>query len=132
MHPQEPRRAAVGHHAAAALVLSLLVLGSLGPWVTSGRVGGAEGIGGLSLDGLPTLATALLALVAVVVALLRRRPPPALLLILLGAFALFLGLLDVAMVRGDAGSVAWGLWLTVVSGALLVVLGVVLRARPRR
>jgi hypothetical protein len=118
--------------AIAALSGVLLIVGSIGTWVsvqTTGPFHLAASRGGLDRDG--ALAIAILCLILIGVWAARLGPPPA--RIAVAAVAAFLGLLcviiaiaDIADVQSNGSAIVessagWGLWLCLVASMALLV-----------
>jgi hypothetical protein len=133
--PYPPQRIAVV--AVAAFFAVLLIVGSIGTWVsveTTGAFHLSASRGGLSRDGAVTLTLAILILILVGVWAARVGPPAARIsLIAVAAFLSLLGVIisiaDVIDVQSNGTSVVdasagWGLWLCVISS--LVLLGTTL------
>ncbi len=102
------------------VAVGILVLGAIGPWATAFGVSKA----GTSGDGVITLAGALLALGLI---RLAGRPTPALVIaVLIDAVVIY----DFVDVSGtELVSVGWGLYLSLIGGALLTYVTFQLR-RP--
>ena len=120
--------------AIAALSGVLLIVGSIGTWVsvqTTGPFHLAASRGGLDRDGAITLVIAILCLILIGVWAARLGPPPA--RIAVAAVAAFLGLLGVTIAIADIADVqsngtaivessaGWGLWLCLVASVALLV-----------
>jgi hypothetical protein len=140
--PHPPARLAVA--AIAALSGVLLIVGSIGTWVsvqTTGPLHIGATRGGLDRDGAITLALAILCLILIGVWAARLGPPPA--RIAVAAVAAFLGLLgviiaiaDIADVQSNGSAIVeasagWGLWLCLVASVALLGTMVVAVAGPK-
>jgi len=130
--PYPPARIAVA--AVAGLAAILLIVGSIGTWVSVETTGGPFHIGasrgGLDRDGAITLVLAILSLILIGVWAARVGPPQA--RVALAGVAAFFGLLgviiaivDIADVESNGNSIVessagWGLWLCLVASILLL------------
>jgi peptidoglycan/LPS O-acetylase OafA/YrhL len=117
------------------IAVGLMIIGAIGPWVTVDRVDFSEG--GLDSDGIITLVLALIAGIVLVVFRGREKRVHRIIVGVCGALALIIAIIDIADVNGtDLGfpgieaAVGWGLWLTLIASALLLV-GAVLAATRR-
>jgi hypothetical protein len=129
--PYPPAR--IGVAAAAGFFALLLIVGSIGTWVSVETTGGPFHIGasrgGLDRDGAITLVLAILALILIAIWAARIGPVGG--RVALAAVALFFALLSVLIAIIDIAdvsdnstdivdtSVGWGLWLVLVASILL-------------
>jgi hypothetical protein len=135
--PYPPARIAVV--AIAVLFGLLLIVGSVGTWVSVKSTGGPFNIGasagGLDRDGAITLALAVVALVLIVIWAVRIGPPAARMAVLgsaagLAFIATIIAIADIIDV-GDKStdivetSVGWGLWLCLIAAIGLLAVTVV-------
>jgi hypothetical protein len=139
--PYPPARIAVA--AAAAFWAVLLIVGSIGTWVsveTTGPFHIGASRGGLDRDGAITLVLAILAIIVIAVWAVRIGPPVARIalaavVVFFAALGVLIAIIDIADVTSSGTdivdtSVGWGLWLCLVSSLLLgatMLLGLLLR-----
>lgn len=108
-------------HRLPLLAIGLTVIGSVGTWYTLGPLK----FGGLDRDGSVSLGFAIFAAVWVILGMVRKRRPSRIALGLSAAIIVLIGIIDLGDINDKGADPAWGIYLTLAGGILLLLATVV-------